>query len=88
MENSRENELNDKRCKLLVKALKVQTMSSGEMLDMLQMPRTIHNRGIIRRLIDTISINYPVFEPIPAQFKILTEEDIEEYQDLYRRQKC
>lgn len=71
----------------LIRALRIEPMRHKDILLLLNMPDTHANRGKISRMLVTIGNYYPLYEPVPAHFKILTDEDLEEYEQLYRTQK-
>lgn len=71
----------------LIRALKTESLRRKDILLLLNMQNTNSCRERITRMLITIGNHYPLYEPIPAHFKILTDEDLKEYEELYRTQK-
>lgn len=71
----------------MVEHLKIDVMTNRDILLLFNMKNTAASRATIYRMLMTIGNYYPLYEPIPAQYKILTDEDLEEYEQLYRTQK-
>lgn len=71
----------------VAKIMKEQELSAGQIIEVLRLPKVYSSYTNVRRLLILMGNHYPVYEPIPGHFKILTESDMDEYQQLYRRQK-
>lgn len=78
---------NEPKYKLLIAHLKEKEMTCNDILLLFNVPNTHSNRVSISNMLMTLGNHVPIYEPIPAHYKILTDKDLEEYQELYRQQK-
>lgn len=74
-----------KQVNTLVPYLKDHAMKPEEMLEKLHLPKEKESYSRLTIIINTLSKEYPLFEPCPHQYKILTVKDEEEYQEELRR---
>lgn len=80
--------LEKKSYRLLIEALKEDVLSPSDICRLLQIPKiNSKSYGRIVGMIDTIGNYYPVYEPIPNNYKILTQKDMDQYYDEYSKQK-
>lgn len=89
-----QNHLNQKKIldnpayRIIVNALQKEVLKPADICRLLNM-QEINRKACDRivRMLDSIGVCFPVYEPIPNSYKILTDEDIDQYRDDYLRQK-
>lgn len=80
----------EKQINTLVPHLLAKTMKPMDMIECLGLPVKASSYNRLTILINAIGARYPLYEPCPHQYKILTDEDLEEYRKQLqeKKQKC